>query len=79
MIDLIKERLNELTVETWWDGYQYTEIRDKDYVANCIFDDFNNLILTRIKELETELNNEDSTYSEASCRFRIDELKNLIK
>lgn len=79
MIDLIKDRLKGLTVETWWDGYQYTEIRDKDYVADCILDDFNNLILTRIKELETELNNEDSTYSEASCRFRIDELKNLIK
>ena len=34
---------------------------------------------TVLKELETELNNEDSSYSEASCRFRIDELKNLIK
>ena len=79
MIDLIKDRLNELTIETWWDGYQYTEIRDKDYVADCILDDFNKLILSRIKELETELNNEDSTYSEASCRFRIDELKNLLK
>lgn len=79
MIDLIRDRLDELTVETWWDGYQYTEIRDKDYVADCILDDFNNLILARIKELETELNNEESTYSEASCRFRIDELKNLIK
>lgn len=79
MIDLIRDRLDELTVETWWDGYQYTEIRDKDYVADCILDDFNTLILARIKELETELNNEDGIYSEASCRFRIDELKNLIK
>jgi len=36
-------------------------------------------ILQRIKELETEIENEDSIYSEVSCRFRIDELKNLIK
>lgn len=36
-------------------------------------------ILARIKELEQEIENEDSTYSEASCRFRIDELKNLLK
>ena len=32
-----------------------------------------------MKELETEIENEDSEYSEASCRFRIDELRNLIK
>lgn len=79
MKDLIKDRLNELTVETWWDGYQYTEIRDKDYIADCILDDFNNLILARIKELETDLNNEDSYYSEFSARTRIDELKKLIR
>lgn len=36
-------------------------------------------ILERIKELETEMENEYSVYSEASCRFRIDELKNLLK
>jgi hypothetical protein len=36
-------------------------------------------ISRRIKELETELNDENSIYSEASCRFRIDELKKLIQ
>lgn len=36
-------------------------------------------ILRRIEELEKEIENEDSIYSEASCRFRIDELKNLLK
>lgn len=36
-------------------------------------------ISARIKELEKELNDENSSYSEASCRFRIDELKQLIK
>jgi hypothetical protein len=36
-------------------------------------------VLARIKELEAELADEDSSYSEASCRFRIDELKQVIK
>ena len=36
-------------------------------------------VLARIEELEAEIENEDSLYSEASCRFRINELKNLIK
>jgi len=40
MKDKIKDSLNELTVETWWDYGDYTEIRDKDYVASCIYDDF---------------------------------------
>ena len=36
-------------------------------------------ILARIKELESEIENEDSEYSIVSCRFAIKELKNLIK
>jgi uncharacterized small protein (DUF1192 family) len=36
-------------------------------------------VLARIEELEAEVENEDSVYSEASCRFKISELKNLIK
>lgn len=36
-------------------------------------------ILARIKELEAEIENEDSEYSITSCRFAIKELKNLIK
>lgn len=82
MRDLIRDRLNELTVETWWDGYQYTEIRDKDYIANCILDDFNNLILVRIKELETNRtayikSGAHRTAYENTCI--IEELKNLLK
>lgn len=40
MKDKIKGRLNELNVETWWDYGDFTEIRDKDYVAECIYEDF---------------------------------------
>ena len=36
-------------------------------------------ILRRIEELEKEIEDEDSEYSITSCRFRIDELKNLLK
>lgn len=36
-------------------------------------------ILARIKELESEMENEDSSFSFADCKFRISELKNLIK
>ena len=35
-------------------------------------------VLRRIKELEEEIENGDSTYSETSCRIRINELKKLI-
>jgi len=37
MKDLIRERLEELTIEKWWD---YEEIGGKGYVAECIFEDF---------------------------------------
>lgn len=37
--DKIRDHLNELTVEHWWDYGDYEEIRDKDYVAECIFVD----------------------------------------
>ena len=37
MKDLIKNRLEELTIEKWWD---YEEIGGKEYVAECIFVDF---------------------------------------
>ena len=43
------------------------------------YDEFIDFISARIKELEDEMDNEDSIYSEASCRFRIDELKRLLK
>lgn len=45
---------------------------DLEYISSVF-------ILRRIKELEKEIENEDSVYSEAGCRFRIDELKNLLK
>ncbi len=37
--DKIRDRLEELNIETWWDYGDFTEIRDKDYVAECIFVD----------------------------------------
>ena len=40
MKDKIRERLEELTIEKWWDYGEYEEIRDKDYVAECILEDF---------------------------------------
>lgn len=44
-----------------------------------LYDDFINLIKARIEELEQEIDNEYSIYSEGSCRFRIEELKRLIE
>lgn len=40
MKDLIRNRLDELTIEKWWDYGDFEEIRDKDYIAECIFVDF---------------------------------------
>ena len=39
LLQKIRERLNELTIEKWWDYGDYEEIRDKDYVANNILED----------------------------------------
>ena len=52
------------------------DFKEREQGGLIFYRDFRNLILSRIKELETEIENEDS---EASCKFRIDELKNLIK
>lgn len=80
MRDLIRDRLNELTVETWWDGYQYTEIRDKDYIATCILDDFHNLILERIESLKQQrLVLGNSIQEDNDLRVVIKELTDLIK
>lgn len=57
-------------------GYDVEEDKDGFYIFYYEFVDF---ISARIKELEDEMDNEDSIYSEASCRFRIDELKRLLK
>lgn len=56
--------------------FDFIEDKEGDVV---FYEDFSVFISWRIKELETEIDNEDSIYSEASCRFRIDELKNLLK
>jgi hypothetical protein len=61
---------DELDMVSWCADKIYSD--DLKYVS--VFS-----VLARIKELEKEIENEDSVYSEASCRFRIDELKNLIK
>lgn len=39
MKEKIRNHLDELTIEKWWDYGEYEEIRDKDYVAECIFVD----------------------------------------
>lgn len=39
LLQKIRERLNELTIEKWWDYGDYEEIRDKDFVANNILED----------------------------------------
>ena len=62
----------------------FKTLQDVTWCSDKIYDDdlefiSVNFISARIKELESEIENEDSIYSEVSCRFRIDELKNLIK
>ncbi len=58
------------------DEYGCVEDSNGEFI---LYDEFVDFISARIKELETEIDNEESTYSAASCRFRINELKNLIK
>lgn len=57
------------------EDYNIEEHEIGDYI---LYEDFINLILARIKELEAETDNEDSEYSITSCRFAIKELKRLI-
>lgn len=82
MKDLIRNRLEELTIEKWWDYGDFEEIRDKDYVADCILEDFHNLILARVKELEAVKIRiiTDSDINDFNRRSAIIyELKNLLK
>lgn len=58
-----------------WEDIEIKEDKDGDFIY---YDDFVSSILARIKELEAEIENEDSEYSIVSCRFAIKELKNLI-
>lgn len=64
------EDFNELSNLSWCSDKIYSD--DLTFISV----DF---ILARIKELEAEIENEDSEYSIPSCRFAIKELKNLIK
>lgn len=62
----------------------FKTLQDVTWCSNKIYDDdleFLSIssISARIKELEAEIENEDSEYSIVSCRFAIKELKNLIK
>ena len=61
-----------------WGEPTFHFVEDKDGSV-IYYDDFVDFILARIKELEAEIENEDSKYSITSCRFAIKELKNLIK
>lgn len=58
------------------ESYNIEEHEIGDYI---LYEDFVNLILARIKELEAEIDNEDSNESEMSCMFKINELKRLIE
>lgn len=61
---------NSLSEVTWSNDRIFDS--DLEFISSVF-------ILRRIEELEKEIENEDSVYSEAGCRFRIDELKNLLK
>lgn len=77
-----RQEINKL-IRTYIDVNQYEDYTDyKAFITgidNHCKDFTVSLISARIEELETELNNEDSDYSEFSARTRIDELKKLIE
>jgi hypothetical protein len=39
LTQIVRERLDELIIENWWDFWDFVEIRDKDYVASQIVND----------------------------------------
>ena len=62
----------------------FKTLQDVTWCSDKIYDDdvefiSVDFISARIKELESEIENEDSEYSITNCRFAIKELKNLIK
>ena len=62
----------------------FKTLQDVTWCSDKIYDDdlefiSVDFISARIKELEAEIENEDSEYSITNCRFAIKELKNLIK
>jgi hypothetical protein len=61
--------------DVWGEKWSLEEYEKGDLI---FYDDFVNLISARIKELEAEIDNQDSEYSITSCRFSIKELKRLI-
>ena len=81
MKELLQEIDDELALleDNSIQGERITKLRGR--LDKVLFDDYISvsIVLRRIKYLEEEIENEDSVYSEVSCRFRINELKNLIK
>jgi hypothetical protein len=79
LLDKLEEMWNES--QSSFIGSNESELDFRESVVDLIDENYIpvSIVLGRIKELEAEIENEDSEYSEASCRFRIDELKNLIK
>ncbi len=79
LLDKLEEMWNES--QSSFIGSNESELNFRESVVDYIDENYISIsiVLERIKELETEIENEDSEYSEASCRFRIDEIKNLIK
>lgn len=61
---------DELDMVSWCTDKIYSD--DLQYISVYF-------IFSRIKELETELDNENSIYPEHNCKVIINELKNLSK
>lgn len=77
MIEEIRERL-PLYEATITDNLHYQMVEDISSLL-ILFDAQNKAIENRIKELETELDKSVTFSDILECRFRIDELKNLLK
>jgi hypothetical protein len=81
MKELLQEIDDELTLleDNSIQGERITKLRGR--LDKVLFNNFISVsdVLWRIKYLEEEIEDEDSVYSEVSCRIRIDELKHILK
>lgn len=78
VVEQIRKRFKVGYIGVTDESVLYEQMLDDINFLLILFDARNKAIENRIKDLETEISNEYSIYSEASCRFRIDELKNLL-
>jgi hypothetical protein len=81
MKELLQEIDDELALleDNSIQGERITKLRGR--LDKVLFNNFISVsdVLWRIKYLEEEIEDEDSVYSEVSCRIRIDELKHILK